>query len=314
MKLQQLRYILEVSRHNLNISEAADAVFTSQPGVSKQIRLLEEELGIQIFIRSGKRIVATTAAGDAVLSSVERIFKEVRHIQNIGSEFSGSLNTQLTLATTHVFARYRLPETLAAFMKLSPDARIRIKQGTPAQIAEMVHNGTADLAVGAASFNTQYDIKLLPCGAWQYIVCVPHGHRLASRTSLTLQDIADYPLLTYPAAMQSGGTVANAFLRAGLEPDTALLSDDSELLKTYAGQGLGIALLDNHAYHPEQDNGLHAIAAHHLFEYSENAVMLRRDTLIRSDMYTLIALLNPALTRDKVDQLMHTPAIEDFSI
>lgn len=315
MKLQQLRYAVEVFRRNLNVSEAAETLFTSQPGVSKQIRLLEEELGIQIFIRSGKRIVAVTQPGLAVLETAEQILHNVQSIKNIGNEFSDTQKGTLTVATTHHVARYELANAIAQFVQSHPDVRLSLRQGSPHSIAEMVRNGEADLAIGQDVPVGWEDLKMLPCGAWQYAVFVPHEHELCRLPALSLAEIMRHPLLTYDFALQPGTSAARALARTRLhDVSTVLESGDAEILKQYARLGLGVALLAQSAYDAERDTDLTVLDVGHLFEPSEYQVMLRGDTLMRSYMYDFIELLCPTLHRERVNKLLFSPAIEDFSI
>lgn len=315
MKLQQLRYAVEVFRHNLNVSEAADALFTSQPGVSKQIRLLEEELGTQIFIRSGKRIVAVTKPGQAILDTASQILREVQNIKNISSEFSDAQSGLLTVAATHTQMRFRLPETVAHFLHTYPEVRLNLKQGTPEEIAQMVFNGEADLAIGEDINDDVADLRRLPCGEWHYVLVVPPQHPLTQLPRLTLEDVATYPLLSSDFAFQATSTALRAFNRARINHyRVAFQAADSTLLKNYVRLGLGVALLDGLAFDAERDRDLVALNVEHLFDTAFYHVMLRDDTLIRGYTYDFIQHLYPELTRDRVNQLLYTPAIEDFSI
>ena len=211
MKLQQLRYAVEVFRHNLNVSEAAEALFTSQPGVSKQIRLLEDELGVQIFIRSGKRIVAVTQVGMAVLETAEQVLRGVRNIKNIGGEFAKTESGSFTLGATHDLLRFRLPSVLAGFRALFPDVRLVLKQGSPAELMGMVFNGEADLALTMDVAGDGEDLRKLSFGEWRYVLVLPRGHELADKEEISLADVAALPLLTYGFAFDGGALAARAF-------------------------------------------------------------------------------------------------------
>ncbi|MDK4707972.1 LysR substrate-binding domain-containing protein [Kingella negevensis] len=314
MKLQQLRYAVEVFRRNLNVSEAADALFTSQPGVSKQIRLLEDELGAQIFIRSGKRIVAVTKAGQAILETAELILRHVQNIKKISAKFSDTQSGMLTIAATHSVLRFRLPETVAAFAKAFPDVQITLKQGSPDEIAEMVLTGEVDLAIGQDVPETTAELSRLSCGAWNYILLMPRTHPLAQKNVFTLNDLADLPLLTYSFAFDDGAVATRAFNRARLAWHTVFLSNDSEVLKQYIRLGLGVGLLDSAAYQQDADSDLVAINVQYLFEPCEYKILLRNDTLICSYTYDFIQHVEPNLNRERVNKLMYSPAVEDFSI
>ncbi|XXQ68383.1 LysR substrate-binding domain-containing protein [Neisseriaceae bacterium B1] len=315
MKLQQLRYAVEVFRHNLNVSEAAEALFTSQPGVSKQIRLLEEELGTQIFIRSGKRIVAVTQPGQAILETASQVLREVQNIKNISGEFTDSQSGVLTIAATHTQMRYRLPETVAHFLRTYPEVRLNLKQGTPEEIAQMVFNGEADLAFGEDVDDNMSDLRRLPCGQWHYALIVPREHALLQHAHLSLADIAAYPLLSNEFAFQAASAALRAFNRARLSHyRVAFQAADNEVLKTYVRLGLGVALIDAIAFDETCDTDLVAIDVGHLFDNAFYHAILRSDTLIRSYTYDFIEHLCPSLNKDRVNQLLYAPSIEDFSI
>ena len=316
MKLQQLRYALEVYRHNLNVSEAADALFTSQPGISKQIRLLEEELGIQIFIRSGKRVVSVSQPGKAVLEISERILRDVQNIKNIGSEFTDHDSGSLTIATTHTQARYALPKIVAEFVKNYPKVNLTIKQGSPSAIAQMVSSGEADLAIITERIDDHPELGNLPCYEWNHAVIVPHDHPLLDcRNPLSLEDLASFPLVTYEFAFNSGSSIARTFNKAHIEqPDVALSAADTDVLKTYVRLGLGVGLMAKMAYDPVVDQDLQLIDAAHLFEPSPTWIALRSDTYLRGYAYDFIQMFAPKLTREVVDRILYTPVVEDFSI
>ena len=316
MKLQQLRYALEVYRHNLNVSEAADALFTSQPGISKQIRLLEEELGIQIFIRSGKRVVSVSQPGKAVLEISERILRDVQNIKNIGSEFTDHDSGSLTIATTHTQARYALPKIVAEFVKNYPKVNLTIKQGSPSAIAQMVSSGEADLAIITERIDDHPELSKLPCYEWNHAVIVPHDHPLLDcRNPLSLEDLASFPLVTYEFAFNSGSSIARTFNKAHIEqPDVALSAADTDVLKTYVRLGLGVGLMAKMAYDPVVDQDLQLIDAAHLFEPSPTWIALRTDTYLRGYAYDFIQIFAPKLTREVVDRILYTPVVEDFSI
>ncbi|MDO4997062.1 MAG: CysB family HTH-type transcriptional regulator [Neisseria sp.] len=315
MKLQQLRYALEVYRHNLNVSDAAEALFTSQPGVSKQIRLLEEELGIQIFIRSGKRIVSVSQPGKAVLEMSERILHDIQNIKNIGKEFTGQDNGLLTIATTHTQARYALPDVIARFVQQYPKVRLRIRQGNPEEIAQMVADGEADFAIATETVNLESDLRSIRCASWNHGVVVPENHPLLALDDLSLNDIAQYPLITYEFAFNSGSSIARAFHRAGIsEPNIALSAADTGILKTYVKLGLGIGLIAQMAFDEGYDDGLRLIDTSHLFDPSHTSILLRADTYLRGYIYDFIKLFNPELDKERIDRLLYEPFVEDYSI
>ena len=296
MKLQQLRYAVEVFRHNLNVSEAAEALFTSQPGVSKQIRLLEDELGVQIFIRSGKRIVAVTQVGMAVLETAEQVLRGVRNIKNIGGEFAKTESGSFTLGATHDLLRFRLPSVLAGFRALFPDVHLVLKQGSPAELMGMVFNGEADLALTMDVAGNGEDLRKLSFGEWRYVLVLPRGHELASKGEISLADVAALPLLTYGFAFDGGALAARAFARARLSWHTVFESDD--------GGG----------FDGEKYGDLVALDVGHLFELGEYKVVVRSDGVLRGFAYDFMGLLDGGLTRERVNRLLFAPAVEDFSI
>ncbi|OSI34886.1 CysB family HTH-type transcriptional regulator [Neisseria dumasiana] len=316
MKLQQLRYALEVSRHNLNVSEAAEALFTSQPGISKQIRLLEEELGIQIFIRSGKRVVSVSQPGKAVLELAERILRDVQNIKNIGHEFTDQDSGSLTIATTHTQARYALPKVVSEFVKKYPKVKLSIKQGNPSAISQMVVSGEADFAIATESLEEGDELRKLPCSEWTHAVLVPDHHPLLEcMNPLSLSDLARFPLVTYEFAINNNSNISRAFYKARLDmPSVALSSADTDVLKTYVRLGLGVGLMAKMAYDKQLDRDLHLIDASHLFEPSQTYIALRPDTYLRGYTYDFINLFAPGLNRERIDKILYQPVEEDFSI
>lgn len=316
MKLQQLRYAVEVYKHNLNVSEAADALFTSQPGISKQIRLLEEELGIQIFIRSGKRVVSVSQPGKAVLEISERILHDVQNIKNIGNEFTNHDSGTFTIATTHTQARYALPKIVATFIERYPKVHLTIKQGSPADITQMVSNGEADIAIVTEKLDDHHDLRKIHCNEWNHAVIVPKTHPLLDcKNPLSIEDLARFPLITYEFAFNSGSNIARAFTKAKLPPpDIALSAADTDVLKTYVKLGLGVGLMAKMAYDPQTDHDLELVDAAHLFEPSPIWIGVRSDTYLRGYTYDFINLFAPHLTRDKIDHILYEPIEEDFSI
>lgn len=313
MKLQQLRYAVETFRRNLNVSEAAEALFTSQPGVSKQIRLLEEEIGTPIFIRSGKRMVAVTQAGAAVLETAERILRDVQKIKHIGSELGASAGGTLTVAATYSHTRFRLPETVSGFMAAHPQVHLHIRQGTPEEVAEMVYLGAADLALTSEQPQAA-ELKSLMCGAWHYALLLPDNHILAQSAAPTLEDLTLYPLITYDYALNARSVFGRAFTRAGLvQPQAALACGDNDVLKTYVRLGLGIGLLDKAACETDTD-GLTVRDISHLFEPAYTRIVVRSDVGLRGYAYDFIGLFAPELSRDRVDRLLYAPPADDFSI
>lgn len=305
MNLQQLRYLNEVARRDLNISSAAAALYTSQPGISKQIRLLEEELGIEIFVRSGKRLVALTEPGKVVLDIARRLLLEADNLKQAGEEFRRQDSGHLTIATTHTQARYALPPVVKRFLNRHPGVSLGLHQGNPTQIAEQVLNGEADLAIATEALMNYAELVALPCYEWHHCVVVPPKHPLLGEKKLTLAKLAQYPIVTYDVAFSGRGKIDEAFARAGITPDIALTAIDADVLKTYVELGLGIGIVAEMAFIPERDRHLRKIVADHLFRANTTLLALRRNEYLRGYTSDFIELFAPHLTRDAVANAMH---------
>lgn len=316
MKLQQLRYALEVYRNNLNISEAANALFTSQPGISKQIRLLEEELGVQIFIRSGKRIVAVSQPGKAILQTAEKILHDIQNIKNIGREFTDQDSGTLTVATTYTDIQHLLPDVVTRFAKRYPKVRINLRPANPETIAQTVSDGHADFALTAEHIPYESDLRGIPCSYWKHGIVVPNEHPLSDRKAehLSVKDLVQFPLISYEFS-PSSHNIARAFRAAGInETQIALTAPDDRTLKHYVKQGLGVGLLAEASFDEQNDTGLHLIDASRLFDLSCTQIIMRADTYLRGYIYDFIRLLSPDLVKERVDQLLYADIEEDFSI
>lgn len=304
MKLQQLRYVREVARCGLNVSAAAAVLHTAQPGVSSQIRLLEEELNVQIFERSGKRFTGITQPGRAIIAKAESILREVDNIRQIGFEFTDEAEGNLSIATTHTQARYALPPVIKAFTEKYPNVRLSLHQGNPTQIADMVASGVADIAIATEAIHLFEGLVMLPCYQWNRCVIAPPGHPILNETPLTLEAIARYPIVTYDFAFAGRSKINQAFEERGLKPNVVLTAIDSDVIKTYVELGLGVGLLAAMAFNPEKDTGLRALDAGHLFEPSTTRIGLRRGGFLRGFTYAFIELFAPHLDRKTVDAAM----------
>ena len=301
MKIHQLRYINEVARHGLSISAAADALFTSQPGVSKQIQLLEEELGLQIFQRNGKRLVGITEPGAQILALATRVLREMENIKRVGEEFSNVESGTLTIATTHTQARYRLPVAVKAFMEQYPQVKLNIHQGNPSQVTEQVASGEADIGIATESISLNTQLLCLPAYQWNRCLVMPHDHPLLKETPLTLKKIVEYPLITYDFAFTGGTLVTRVFSEAGVTPNVVLTAIDADVIKTYVSLGLGVGLLANMAYDKERDANLSMLDVSHLFPPSITYIGVRKDAYLRGYMLGFIELLAPQLNRKAVN-------------
>ncbi len=306
MKLQQLRYICEVARQNLNLSNAAEALFTSQPGISKQVRSLEEELGVDIFVRHGKRVVAVTEPGKAILEIAQRVLMDVENLRQVGEEFTGEDSGHLTIATTHTQARYALPSVIQRFTKRYPGVRLSLRQGSPTQISELVTSGEADIAIATEAIELYEDLVMLPCYQWNRCVLVPPGHPLLKTKKLTLEAMAGFPIITYDFAFTGRSRINRAFADKGLTPNVVLTAIDADVIKTYVELGLGIGIVAMMAYDPKRDTHLSAMDASHLFEASTTRIGIRKNSYLRGYTYEFIEMFAPHLTRKVVDDAMHT--------
>lgn len=312
MKLQQLRYIWEVSHHDLNVSATAQSLYTSQPGISKQIRLLEDELGVEIFSRSGKHLTRITPAGEGVLKIAGEILAKVESIKQLAQEHSSPNRGSLSIATTHTQARYALPKAIETFIAKYPDVSLHMNQGTPVQIAEMASEGNVDFAIATEAMDLYNNLLMMPCYRWNRCILVPKDHPLCQPSQLSIEDIAEHPIVTYVFGFTGRSKLDKAFRSKGLEPKIVFTATDADVIKTYVRLGLGIGIVAHMAYEPEQDGDLVALNVDHLFESSVTGIGFRRGTYLRSFMYDLIEGFAPHLTRDVVDAACAISNKEDF--
>lgn len=296
MKLQQLRYICEVARNGLNVSATAQVLYTSQPGISKQIRLLEDELGVEIFARSGKHLSHITAAGEQVISVAEEILHKCEKIKQIANEFSNEREGVLTVATTHTQARYALPPVISRFMQEYPDVSLHMNQGTPAQIAEMAADGSVDFAIATEGLEAFPELISMPCYRWNRSVVVPHDHPLAAVEKLSLEQLADYPIVTYVFGFTGRSKLDEAFSFKGLTPKVVFTAADADVIKTYVRLGLGVGIVAGMSIDARQDDDLVVLDASHLFESSVTKIAFRRGTFLRGYMSAFIEQFAPHLT------------------
>ncbi len=310
MKLNQLRYIHEVANRGLNISAAAEALYTSQPGVSKQIRSLESELGVEIFTRSGKHLTSVTPAGEKILEATARVLEEVRNIRSIAEEFVHDNRGTLSIATTQTQARHALPDVVSRFRELYPNVSLHMHQGTPMQIAELAARGNVDFAIATEAIELFEDLVMMPCYRWNRAVVVPAGHPLAQVEKLTLEDLAQYPIVTYVFGFTGRSTLDKAFKSKGLEPDVVFTATDAEVIKTYVRLGLGVGIIARMSVDPAVDGGLVALDAGHLFEPSVTNIGFRRGTYLRGYMLDFIRLFTPHLTPEVIQRAIEARTAE----
>lgn len=302
MKFHQLRYVHEVVRQQLNISAAAEALHTSQPGVSKQIQLLEDELGLQIFQRNGKRLVGVSEPGQKIVALAAKVVLEMQNIKRVGEEYSREDSGEITIATTHTQARYRLPAAVKQFMAQYPNVKLTIHQGNPLQVTEQVAAGDADIGIATESISADPRINCLPCYQWNRTLVVPPAHPLLLKEKLTLKDIVQHPLITYDFAFTGGSLVSKTFQNAHLQPNLVFTAIDADVIKTYVNLGLGVGLIANMAFDAQRDAPLHGIDCSHLFKDSTTYLGVRRDAFLRDYMLTFITMLAPQYDKKNVQR------------
>jgi LysR family cys regulon transcriptional activator len=301
MKLQQLRYIWEVAHHDLNVSATAQSLYTSQPGISKQIRLLEDELGVEVFARSGKHLTHITPAGEEIIKVAGEVLRKVESIKQVALEFSDESKGNLAIGTTHTQARYALPPVISDFIQRFPEVTLHMHQGTPMQISEMAADGTVDFAIATEALSLFNDLIMMPCYRWNRSVIVPKNHPLAALDELTLEALAEHPIVTYVFGFTGRSKLDDAFEEKGLKPKVVFTAADADVIKTYVKLGLGVGIVAHMAFNPEVDTDLVALDASKLFQPSVTKIGFRRGTYIRSYMYDFIRSFAPHLTKEKID-------------
>jgi len=287
--------------HGLNVSVAADALFTSQPGISKQIRQLEDELGVPIFIRQGKRLSALTAGGEVIVATARRALQELNNLKRVGAEFKSEDTGTLAIATTHMQARYVLPPVLKRFAERYPKVRLLLRQGNPMQVAENTVRAEVDLGIATEALADVPELVTLPCYTWNRCVLVPKGHPLAKVKPLTLEALTRYPIVTYDYTFTGRSQINAAFSTKGLEPNVVLTALDSDVIKTYVEQGLGVGIVAQLAFDPVRDTQFDKIDAAHLFSASTTRLALRRGIYLRGFVFDFIALFAPRFDRSVIE-------------
>jgi len=313
MNLQQLRYAAEVARRGLNVSEAAAALHTSQPGVSRQIRALEEELGVDLFVRQGRRLTAVTEGGREILEVVGRILAELANLKRVGDDFAGADRGSLAVAVTHTQARYALPPVVTAFKKRYPKVKLKLLQGNPHQLARWVLDGEADVAIATEALDRYDSLVAVPGYQWHHGVVVPSRHPLARVKPLTLEAIAKHPIVTYDPTFAGRTAIDASFERRGLEPDIVLTALDSDVIKSYVSLGLGVGIISSVAFDRAKDKGLAMLAADHLFPVQTTRLAFRKGAWLRGYTAEFIRLFVPHLSREALGKLAAGRG-EDFAI
>ena len=300
MNLHQFRFVQEAVRRNLNLTEVAKSLHTSQPGVSKAIIELEEELGIEIFSRHGKRLKRVTEPGQHVLRSIEVIMREVGNLKRIGEQFSAEDSGTLSIATTHTQARYVLPVPVAKLREAYPNVNISLHQGAPAQVAQMVMDEVAEIGIATESLAEYPELITLPCYEWEHMLVIPKSHPLAGKVRITLEDLATEPIITYHPSFTGRTRIDKAFAAKGLTPRIALEAIDSDVIKTYVRLGLGVGIVAEMAVKDGLDDDLVARPASLLFGKNVARIAFKRSAYIRHFVYDFAALLSDRLDRNLI--------------
>jgi LysR family cys regulon transcriptional activator len=303
MTLQQLRYLLAIADSGLNITAAAERLYTSQPGISKQLKLLEQELKVQLFTRKGKSLAAITPAGQDVINRARAIMREVDNIRSLASDISGEEEGTLSIATTHTQARYVLPEIIGAFRTRYPKVNLELHQGTSEQIAELVASNSVDFAIATGSAGLFPGLVLLPCYHWDRIVLVPRNHELATvADNLSLAMLAEHPLVTYVFSLTGESSFKKAFADEGLEPDVVFTARDADVIKTYVRMGMGVGIVAGLAYECSDEEDLVSMSAKGLFPRCTTWLGFRRDSVLRGYMLEFLSLFAPHLTPELIKE------------
>lgn len=303
MNFQQLRAVRETTRSGFNLTDVAEVLHTSQPGISRQIRELEDELGIEIFVRAGKRLTQLTPPGEALLPIVERLLIEADNLKRVGQDFSTQNAGRLSIAATHSQARYALPTVVRDFRQLYPQVTLHLHQGSPKQIAEMLLSGEADIGVATEALSQYEQLVALPCYRWTHSIVVPPGHPLLDIDGpITLEQLASHPLITYEPGYTGRAHIDEAFERAGVTPDIVLSAMDADVIKTYVELGMGVGIVAAIAFDAERDRTLRSLDARHLFEVNLTRLAIRRGTWLRGFVYAFIESFAPTLSRSVVER------------
>ncbi|MEG2045622.1 MAG: CysB family HTH-type transcriptional regulator [Comamonas sp.] len=306
MNFQQLRSIREAARNNYNLTEVASVLFTSQPAISRQIRELEEELGVEIFTRAGKRLTGLTTPGKTLLPIIDRLLLEAGNLKNAGKDFKEKDTGVFYVAATHSQARYALPAVVRDFRQIYPGVTLHLRQGSPQQIADMLLTGEADIGVATEALADYDQLVTLPGYRWSHSVIVPPEHPLLQQTApISLEDLAHYPIITYEHGFTGRAHIDEAFAREGLAPEVVLTAMDADVIKTYVELGMGIGIVASIAFDPERDRLLRAIDARHLFEINLTRIAVRRGIWLRDYAYHFIESFVPTLTPDVVRQKLN---------
>jgi LysR family cys regulon transcriptional activator len=300
MNFQQLRIIRETVRQNFNLTEAANALFTSQSGVSKHIKDLEDELGIELFIRRGKRLLGLTEPGKELVEIVERMLLDAKNIKLLAEQFSNRNEGSLAIATTHTQARYALPNVVTRFKAEFPKVHLVLHQGSPTEIVSMLLSGDADIGIATESIAGVPALASFPYYEWHHAVIVPQGHPLADLKEVTLESLVEYPIITYHEGFTGRAAIDRTFADAALVPDIVMSALDADVIKSYVELGLGIGIVASVAFNPAKDDGLRLLDSAHLFPPNTTRIAIRRGHYLRGYAYRFLEYCSPVLTEAAV--------------
>ncbi|MCE1183841.1 MAG: CysB family HTH-type transcriptional regulator [Rhodocyclales bacterium] len=300
MNFQQLRIIRETLRQDFNLTEVANALHTSQPGVSKHIKDLEDELGIEIFVRKGKRLLGLTAPGKELATVVERILLDTQNLRRIADQFASRETGHFVVATTHTQARYALPKIIQWFKADYPKVHLTLLQGSPSEIAGLLKSGEADIGIATEALDKLPELASFPFYRWQHAIIVPQGHPLLAQDKVGLETLAEYPIITYHEGFTGRAQIDQSFAAAGIIPDIVLSAIDADVIKTYVALGLGVGIVASVAYDPEQDRNLALISAPELFPANTTRFAIRRGAYLRSYAHAFIEKLCPDLDEQAI--------------
>jgi LysR family transcriptional regulator, cys regulon transcriptional activator len=300
VNFQQLRIIRETVRQNFNLTEVANALFTSQSGVSKHIKDLEDELGVELFVRKGKRLLGLTEPGQELIGIVERILLDTQNIKKLGEQFSNKDKGQLSVATTHTQARYALPKVVTEFKKEFPKVNLVLHEASPTEIVSMLLSGQADIGIATEALQDSDELATFPYYSWHHGVVVPAGHPLETEKNLTLEAIAEFPVITYQQGFTGRGRIDEAFAKAKLEPEIVMAALDADVIKAYVELGLGIGIIASMAFEAGHDPHLQLLDAKHLFEKNTSRIAVRRGTYLRGYAHKFAQLCSPDLSETAI--------------
>lgn len=309
MKLQQLRYLVAIVDCGMNITAASETLFTSQPGISKQVKQLEDELSLRLFVRKGKSLEGLTEAGKEVVRRARKILNEAENIRSLSRELSGQLQGELLVATTHTQARYVLPDLLEAFQRKFPGISVSLHQGTSDKIARQVQDQKADFAIASGQSELFEDLITLPIYHWERTIVVRPEHPLATLQKITLADLASYPIISYTHSFDEGSDQARTFKKAGIQPNVVFSAEDPDVIKNYVRKGMGIGIVACMAYDKVRDADLVALDATRLFPSCTTWIGFRKDRFLRDYMYSFLELMVPGAERHKIDEIIANPEL-----